>query len=42
METDNEWAIPQGTWDGIRQWALQSMARSLAGTRGLLDKRLLQ
>uniref|UniRef100_A0A8C3CLE1 Autoimmune regulator n=1 Tax=Cairina moschata TaxID=8855 RepID=A0A8C3CLE1_CAIMO len=29
------WAVPQGAWDGILQWAFQSMARPLADTHGL-------
>uniref|UniRef100_A0A8C9EQ97 HSR domain-containing protein n=1 Tax=Pavo cristatus TaxID=9049 RepID=A0A8C9EQ97_PAVCR len=36
-ETDNVWTIPQGTWDGILQWAFQSMARPLADAHGLFD-----
>lgn len=29
------WAVPQGAWDGILQWAFQSMARPLVDTHGL-------
>uniref|UniRef100_A0A8V1A358 Autoimmune regulator n=1 Tax=Gallus gallus TaxID=9031 RepID=A0A8V1A358_CHICK len=36
-ETDNGCAIPQGTWDGILQWAFQSMARPLADPHGPFD-----
>uniref|UniRef100_A0A8B9UUT2 Autoimmune regulator n=1 Tax=Anas zonorhyncha TaxID=75864 RepID=A0A8B9UUT2_9AVES len=29
------WDVPQGAWDGILQWAFQSMARPLVDTHGL-------
>uniref|UniRef100_A0A8C2TZF7 Autoimmune regulator n=1 Tax=Coturnix japonica TaxID=93934 RepID=A0A8C2TZF7_COTJA len=37
MDTDDQWVIQQGTWDGILQWAFQSMARPLAETHGLFN-----
>lgn len=36
-DTDIPGAFLQGTWDGILQWAFQSMSRPLADTHGLFN-----
>uniref|UniRef100_A0A8B9NJF1 Autoimmune regulator n=1 Tax=Accipiter nisus TaxID=211598 RepID=A0A8B9NJF1_9AVES len=36
-DTDTPGAVLQGTWDGILQWAFQSMSRPLADTHGFFN-----
>lgn len=36
-DSDPPRAVLQGTWDGILQWAFQSMSRPLADTHGLFN-----